>query len=333
MTANGLIYENPAWFWLFALLPILGIWYYLQYYRQRATLRVPSIKGLEIRSAYTRLRPLLLVLRLLALSAIVMAMVRPRIESVSTRTKTTRGIDIMMVIDVSTSMYAQDLNPNRLEALKKVASNFVDNRPNDRIGVVAYAGESFTKTPLTTDKAIVKNTLKGLAYGELEDGTAIGMGLATAVNRIKDSKAKSKVIILLSDGVNNTGFVEPTTAADLAAEMGIKTYTIGLGSNGNAKLPVELLPNNRFRYAYRKVELDEDLLKEIAEKTGGRYFRATDNTRLEEIYNEINRMETTEIEDFSYYSYEEKYRPWVYWALGLLTLEWLLGITLFRSFI
>ncbi len=330
---NEVVYANPQWFWLFAIFPLLAAWYYLRYYRQKATLRVPSIKGLEIRSLYTRFRPVLIILRLLALSAIIVAITRPRVESVSTRTKTTRGIDIMMAIDVSTSMYARDLRPNRLEALKEVASNFIDDRPNDRIGLVAYAGESFTKTPLTTDKAIVKKTIKSLAYGELEDGTAIGMGLATAVNRLKESTAKSKVIILLSDGVNNTGFVEPTTAADLAAELEIKTYTIGLGSNGNALFPVALNRDGSFRYDLRKVELDEELLKEIARTTGGKYFRATNNTSLQEIYNEINKLEKTEIEDISYYSYEEKYRPWIFAALALLALEWLLGITVFRSFV
>jgi len=330
---EGLVYANPLWFWLFAIFPLLGAWYYFQYFRQRATLKVPSLRGLEVRSLIPSMRPLLLLLRLLALSAIITALARPRIESVTTKTRTTRGIDIMMAIDVSTSMYARDLNPNRLEALKEVAASFVDNRPNDRIGLVAYAGESFTKTPLTTDKSIVKKTLKSLGYGELEDGTAIGMGLATAVNRLKDSKAKSKVIILLSDGVNNMGFVDPTTAADLAAELDIKTYTIGLGTNGNALFPVAYNPDGSFRYDLRKVELDEELLKEIATKTGGKYFRATDNTELEEIYQEINKLEKTEIEDISYYSYEEKFRPWVIVAIVLLVVEWVLSITLFRSFI
>ena len=183
----------------------------------------------------------------------------------STRTKTNKGIDIVMAIDVSSSMLAQDLKPNRLVALKRVAAKFIDDRLSDRIGLVVYAGESYTKTPITSDKSIVKLALKDIKYESLiEDGTAIGMGLATAVNRLKDSKAKSKIIILLTDGVNNSGFIDPEIAAELAVEYGIKTYTIGIGSNGNARAPVGILPNGKFKYGITKVEIDENLLKEIS---------------------------------------------------------------------
>ncbi|MGB3149022.1 MAG: VWA domain-containing protein, partial [Maribacter sp.] len=258
---------------------------------------------------------------------------RPQTEDISTRTKTTKGIDIVMAIDVSSSMLARDLKPNRLSALKKVAADFIKKRPNDRIGLVAYAGEGYTKTPITTDKAIVLNALREITYGQLEDGTAIGMGLATAVNRLKESKAKSKIIILLTDGVNNSGFIEPQTAANLAIEFDIKTYTIGLGTNGNALSPIGYNADGSFRYGLQQVEIDEDLLQDIAKVTGGKYFRATNNETLEEIYDEINKLEKTEIEEFKYYRYEEKFRPWVLIAGLLLLLEWILRNTVFRSFV
>ena len=273
------------------------------------------------------------LLRLLAISAVIVAMARPQTEDISTRTKTTKGIDIVMAIDVSSSMLARDLKPNRLAALKQVASEFIRKRPSDRIGLVVYAGESYTKTPITSDKSIVLSALKDITYGQLNDGTAIGMGLATSVNRLKESKAISKVIILLTDGVNNAGFIEPQTAADLALEYNIKTYTIGLGTNGNALSPVGYNADGTFRYGMRQVEIDEALLEEIAEATGGKFFRATDNEKLEAIYEEINKLEKTEIEEFKYYRYEEKFRPWVLLAGALLLLEWLLRITVFRSFI
>jgi Ca-activated chloride channel family protein len=238
-----------------------------------------------------------------------------------------------MAIDVSSSMLARDLKPNRLSALKKVAADFIEKRPNDRIGLVAYAGEAYTKTPITSDKSIVLSALREITYGQLNDGTAIGMGLATSVNRLKESKAVSKIIIILTDGVNNSGFIEPQTAADLAVEYDIKTYTIGLGTNGNALSPIAYNADGSFRYGMRQVEIDEALLEEIAKTTGGKYFRATNNEKLEEIYDEINKLEKTEIEEFKYTRFEERFRPWVLLAGALLLLEWLLRNTLFRSFI
>ena len=239
-----------------------------------------------------------------------------------------------MAIDVSSSMLSQDLKPDRLTALKRVAETFVEDRVSDRIGLVVYAGESYTKTPITSDKSIVKSSLREISFqGLIEDGTAIGMGLATSVNRLKDSRAKSKIIILLTDGVNNSGFIDPKIATELAVEFGIKTYTIGLGSNGTALAPVGILPNGKFKYGLTKVEIDEELLKEIANETGGIYFRATDNKKLEEIYEEINKLEKTEIEEFKYYNYAEKYRTLVLMALSLIILEWIGKNTLFKSFI
>jgi Ca-activated chloride channel family protein len=261
-------------------------------------------------------------------------MARPRTVDVSNRTKTTKGIDIVMAIDVSGSMLAKDLKPNRMEALKRVAASFVDERPNDRIGLVVYAAESYTKTPVTSDKAIVQEAIKSIKYDNvLQDGTGIGMGLATAVNRLKDSKAKSKVIILLTDGVNNAGFIEPETASDIARQYGIKVYTIGIGTNGMAMFPYAIAPNGGFLFQMMKVEIDEQLMKNIARKTDGKYFRATSNDKLAQIYNEINKLETTEIEELKFYDYDEKFRFFVLLAGLLLLIEVGLRNTVYRSFI
>ena len=326
-------FANPEFFWLLLLLPIAILWAFFTRREQMAFVKLSSSKAFITSSWITKLKPGLFVLRLLALASVITALARPQIEDISTRTKTTKGIDIVMAIDVSSSMLARDLKPNRLAALREVAADFIKKRPNDRIGLVAYAGESYTKTPITSDKDIVLRALSDIVYGQLEDGTAIGMGLATSVNRLKESKAISKVIILLTDGVNNSGFIEPQTAADLAVEYDIKTYTIGLGTNGNALTPIAYKRDGSFQYGMRQVEIDEKLLQEIAEVTGGEYFRATDNEKLEEIYNEINKLEKTEIEEFKYYNYEEKFRSWVFLAGILLLLEWGLRNTLFKSFI
>lgn len=326
-------FANPDFFWLLLLLPLAILWYFFKRNEQNASLKISSIKGFTKQGILPKLKPLLFLLRLLALAGIIIAMARPQTMDVSTRTKTTEGIDIVMAIDVSSSMLARDLKPNRLAALKEVAADFIKKRPNDRIGLVAYAGEGYTKTPITSDKSIVLSALREITYGQLNDGTAIGMGLATSVNRLKESKAISKIIILLTDGVNNSGFIEPQTAADLAIEYGIKTYTIGLGTNGNALSPIAYNADGSFRYGMRQVEIDEDLLKDIAKVTGGKYFRATDNEKLEAIYDEINKLEKTEIEEFKYTRYEEKFRPWVLLAGALLLLEWILRHTIFRSFI
>lgn len=326
-------FANPDFFWLLLLLPLAALWYFFKRKEQTPSLKISSIKGFSSQGFLPKLKPLLFLLRILALAAIIVAIARPQTKEVSTKTKTTKGIDIVMAIDVSSSMLARDLKPNRLSALKKVAADFIRKRPNDRIGLVAYAGEGYTKTPITSDKSIVLSSLREITYGQLNDGTAIGMGLATSVNRLKESKAISKIIILLTDGVNNSGFIEPQTAADLAIEYGIKTYTIGLGTNGNALSPVAYNADGSFRYGMRQVEIDEELLKDIASATGGKYFRATNNEKLEEIYDEINKLEKTEIEEFKYTRYEEKFRLWVLLAGALLLLEWILRNTLFRSFI
>jgi len=296
---------------------------------------MPSLSWFQdVSSIWSKVYPFLFIMRLIAIGLIILAISRPQTVDISTRTKTNKGIDIVMAIDVSSSMLSQDLKPDRLTALKRVAETFVEDRASDRIGLVVYAGESYTKTPITSDKSIVKSSLREISFqGLIEDGTAIGMGLATSVNRLKDSKAKSKIIILLTDGVNNSGFIDPKIATELAVEFGIKTYTIGLGSNGTALAPVGILPNGKFKYGLTKVEIDEELLKEIANETGGIYFRATDNKKLEEIYEEINKLEKTEIEEFKYYNYAEKYRILVLIALSLIVLEWIGKNTFFKSFI
>ena len=332
---EGIYFATPDYLWLLSMIPLVVGWHVFTRKKSQAVLKISSLEGFRSKSSFlSRLQPLLFVLRILSLVLIVMALARPQTMDVSTRTKTNKGIDIVMAIDISSSMLAQDLKPNRLTALKRVAASFVDDRVSDRIGLVIYAGESYTKTPITSDRAIVKNALSKIQFeGLIDDGTAIGMGLATAVNRLKDSRAKSKVIILLTDGVNNSGFIDPKIASELAVEYEIKTYTIGLGSNGTARAPVGLLPNGKFQYGLTKVEIDEELLKNIAINTGGLYFRATNNKKLEEIYNEINKLEKTEIEEFKYYNYEEKFRPLILLALTLLIIEWLMRNTLFRSFI
>jgi len=326
---------NPEFLWLLILIPLLAIWYFFVRKKDAAILTIPSIKGFKTKASFlSKLKPLLYFLRLLALAAIIIALARPRNVSVSKRTKSNKGIDIVMAIDVSASMLARDLRPNRLEALKKVAVTFVNKRPNDRIGIVVYAGESFTQTPITSDKGIVKRTISELRWGQLDGGTAIGMGLGSGVNRLKESKAKSKVIILLTDGVNNSGNIDPRTATELAKELGIKVYTIGIGTNGMADFPWAKDPRTgQLQFRKQQVEIDEKLLEEIAEETNGKYFRATNNESLEEIYNEIDKLEKTKIEEFKYYNYQEMYRDLVFLALGLLLLEFLLRNTLFKSFI
>ena len=325
-------FANPEFLWLLLVIPLLVAWQLLKQKKSLVPLKMPSTKGFN-NSIYNRLKPMLFVLRLLSISTLIIGLARPQNSSENTKTETTKGIDIVMAIDVSSSMLAKDLSPNRLVALKEVASNFIKDRPNDRIGLVVYAGESYTKTPITSDKRLVLEALKEIKYGALTDGTAIGMGLATSVNRLKDSKALSKVIILLTDGVNNAGFIEPATAAELAVEYDIKTYTIGLGTNGNALSPIAYNPDGSFRYGMAEVQIDEALLEQIATLTGGKYFRATDNKKLEAIYNEINSLEKTEVATFKFYAYEEKFRPWAIAALVFFLLEWVLKNTLFKSFI
>ena len=326
---------NPEFLWLFLVLPLAICWLFYKRNQLSATVKMSSLEPFkQNRTFLAKAKPFLYVLRILALSSIIIALARPRSVDVTSKSKTTKGIDIVMAIDVSGSMLAKDLKPNRMEALKRVAADFVQERPNDRIGLVLYASEAYTKTPVTSDKPIILEAIKGIRYDTvLQDGTGIGMGLATAVNRLKDSKAKSRVVILMTDGVNNAGFIEPETAADIAKQYGIKVYTIGIGTNGMAESPYAYAPNGGFLFKMQKVEIDERLMKNIARKTDGTYFRATSNDKLAEIYNAINKLETTEIQELKFYDYDEKYRGFVLLAAFLLLLEVGLRNTVYRSFI
>ncbi len=328
-------FVNPGFFWLFLLLPFAIAWHFYTKNRNSATLKISSTKGFgKTNSLLSKLKPFLFVFRLFALSALIIALTRPRTVDVSSKTKSTKGLDIVLATDVSGSMLAKDLKPNRLEALKVVAEKFVMERPNDRIGLVVYASEAYTKTPVTSDKTIILDAIKSIAYDtRLQDGTGIGMGLATAVNRLKDSKAKSRIVILMTDGVNNAGFIEPETATDIAKKFGIKVYTIAIGTNGNAMFPYALAPNGDFLYKMMPVEIDTKLLQSIAQKTGGKYFRATSNDKLEDIYESINKLETTEIKELKFYDYDEKFRFFALLAGLFLLIEIILRNTIYRSFL
>ena len=331
---DNIVFKNPEFLWLLILLPVVAFMLYKFKFVRLNNFKFSNLESFDSKTLKSKLYPIINVFRIITLLLVIVALARPQEISNSTRTKTSSGIDIVIAVDISSSMLAQDLKPNRLEALKTVASQFINDRTNDRIGLVIYAGESYTKTPVTSDKDVVIKSLSDITFdGVIEDGTAIGMGLATSVNRLKESKAKSKVIILLTDGVNNSGFIDPSTAADLAANFEIKTYTIGLGTNGNARAPVALNPNGSFRFGMTKVEIDEELLKNVANKTGGLYFRATDNKKLEEIYNEINKLEKTEVEEIKYSDSQEKYRLLIIAAIGLIFVELILKYTVFRSII
>ena len=331
---DNIVFKNPEFLWLLILLPVVAIMLYKFKFVRLNNFKFSNLESFDSKTLKSKLYPIINVFRIITLLLVIVALARPQEISNSTRTKTSSGIDIVIAVDISSSMLAQDLKPNRLEALKTVASQFINDRTNDRIGLVIYAGESYTKTPVTSDKDVVIKSLSDITFdGVIEDGTAIGMGLATSVNRLKESKAKSKVIILLTDGVNNSGFIDPSTAADLAANFEIKTYTIGLGTNGNARAPVALNPNGSFRFGMTKVEIDEELLKNVANKTGGLYFRATDNKKLEEIYNEINKLEKTEVEEIKYSDSQEQYRLLIIAAIGLIFVELILKYTVFRSII
>ncbi len=332
---DQITFMHPQFFWLFLVIPVLVAWYWFTFHKQNASLKISSLGGFPVKSSgLAKLKPVLYLFRIFALSCIIIALARPRSTDITIKNKSNLGIDIVLAVDVSGSMLARDLKPNRLEALKKVASEFVYNRVADRIGLVVYAAEAYTKTPVTIDKPIVLEAIKSIKYDNvILDGTGIGMGLATAVNRLKTSEAKSKVIILMTDGVNNAGFIEPETAAEIAKEFDIKVYTIGIGSNGMAESPYAYGPKGELLFKNMPVEIDEKLMKSIAKKTDGNYYRATSNKSLKEIYGEIDKLEKTEIDEQTFYNYHEWYRIFVWLALGFLLLEFLLKHTLFRGFI
>ena len=323
---------------LLVLVPLLAVWMYRKRYAEKPKMLYADTTAFGgFKTFKNRILPVLAGFLLLSVALISLGIARPRSVDVTAKTKKTKGIDIMLAVDVSASMLARDLKPNRLEALKKTAINFIKKRPNDRFGVVLYAGEAFTQVPITSDRRIVMQAIRKInfrrLFNQLEQGTAIGMGLATAVNRLKDSKAKSKVIILMTDGVNNTGEIDPYTALELAKQFGIKVYTIGLGTNGYALTPVGVRPDGSFEYRNAKVEIDEKLLKKIAAETGGKYFRATDNRKLQKIYKEIDKLEKTEIKETKYYNYKELYRPLALLSIILISIVGLLRYTWLKSFV
>jgi len=327
---NNIAFANPEFFYLLILLVPMIIWYIWKDREANASIRFSTIKGFEGEGRTIKywLRHILFAIRLIILALIMIVLARP--QSVNKwQDVNTEGIDIIIALDISGSMLAQDFKPDRIEASKAVATEFISGRPTDRIGLVVYSAESFTQCPLTTDHAVLINLMRELQSGMIEDGTAIGNGLATAVNRIKDSEAKSKVIILLTDGVNNRGEIAPATAADIAKTYGIRVYTIGVGSQGMAPYPVQT-PYG-IQYQNMPVEIDEPILKEIASKTGGRYFRATDNDKLIRVYAEIDKMEKSKIDVRQFTRKEEKYLFPAIIAFILLALEVLTRLTIYKN--
>ena len=318
-------FANPKILWLLVVVPLVVAYYVWRAMQGGASIVISTTDSLRSAPRTLRyyLRHLPIVLRVVALVLIILASARP--QSVEHETKTeTEGIDIVLAVDISTSMLARDLQPDRLTAAKEVASQFVANRQGDRIGLVVFAGEAFTQTPLTTDQSSLQTLLGRLRSGVVEDGTAIGNGLATAVNRLRESDSKSKIIILLTDGVNNRGQIAPLTVADIAKEQGIKVYTIGVGRNGTAPYPLFDQRGRVVDVVEAKVEIDEKMLQTIAEKTGGEYFRATDKTSLEQIYQQIDKMEKSKVEKFDISHIHEEYLIYALWALALLLLEFII---------
>ncbi len=327
-----MIFANPSYIYLLLLLiPLIG-WYFWKMRKNQASVEMSSSQAFDAPKAVTAkvyLRHVPFVLRMIAIALVIVILARPQSTN-SWQNSSTEGIDIMMAIDISSSMLAQDLRPNRLEAAKNVAAAFINGRPNDNIGLVVFSAESFTQCPLTTDHAILLNLFKNIQSGIIEDGTAIGLGLANAVSRIKDSQAKSKVIILLTDGSNNRGEIAPVTAAEIAKTFGIRVYTIGVGTKGEAPYPFRL-PGGMIQTQMIPVDIDEPTLKQIATTTGGQYFRATDNASLKEIYSEIDQMEKTKISVREYSKKQEEYKNIALLLLALLLLELLLKHTLLKK--
>ena len=318
-------FASPYFLWLLAVIPLMVVYYVWRTRQGGASIQVSTIDGVAEAPRTVRyyLRHLPFALRCAAVALLIVALARPQSVDEGS-TSNTEGIDIVLAIDISTSMLAQDLQPDRIQAAKQVAGNFIADRPGDRIGLVAFAGEAFTQSPLTTDQGTLQTLLGRLRSGVVEDGTAIGNGLATAINRLRESEAKSKVIILLTDGVNNRGEIAPQTAAEIAKAQGIRVYTIGVGTEGMAPYPaVDIYGTPTGGTVMAKVEIDEKTLRSIAEQTGGQYFRATDKAKLKAIYDQINQLEKSKVEVTEHVTYHEQFLLWVLAGLGLLVLEFL----------
>lgn len=328
-----LTFKNPELLWLLLVLIPLIVYYVLFQRRNRVEFRYSNVAVAHGAQAHlkSKLVHLPFFFRTLAIALLIVVLARPQSTS-SWQDVTTEGIDIVMALDISGSMLAEDFKPNRLEAAKKVAKNFISNRPNDRLGLVVFAGESFTQCPLTTDHSVILNLFADVKSGMLEDGTAIGSGLGTSVKRLKDSEAISKVVILLTDGDNNSGSIAPATAAEIAKEFGVRVYTIGVGTRGTAPFP-QIDPFGRTRYVDMPVKINEELLTRIAEMTGGKYFRATDNASLADVYTEIDELEKSKIDVTEYRKRKEEFLPFAITSLLLLGCEVLLKQTVLRSII
>ncbi|MBC8344011.1 MAG: VWA domain-containing protein [Bacteroidetes bacterium] len=324
-------FEDPWFFWFLLIIPLIVGWYIWKYKNripEHTISSITSIKGIK-RPWKARFRHALFSFRILAIALIIIALARPQ-KSFDNKKVTTEGIDIVIALDISSSMLAMDFKPDRLEASKSISQDFVKGRANDRIGLVVFAAESFTQCPITTDHKVLTNLISEIKSGIIEDGTAIGLGLSTAIDRLKDSGGKSKVVILLTDGENNTGFINPMTAVEIAQTFGVRIYTIGVGTIGTAPYPVQ----TPFGMSYQDMEvrIDEDLLQDIASLTNGAYFRATSNNKLKEIYEEINKMEKNKIEVEAYQRFSDKYLIFALIASVLLFLELFLRNSLLKSF-
>ncbi len=325
-------FAEKHWFWLFLVIPVMLAWYLYRLKTFEGEFNYSSfhlLAGVKP-SLRAKFRHVLFFLRLLAISFLILAIARPQSRSSWKDTKT-EGIDIVVSLDLSLSMLAKDFKPNRLEVAKDVLADFIDARPNDKIGLVVFGGQAFTQCPLTTDHKIIKNMFKDIKAGMLDQGTAIGLGLADGVARVKDSKAKSKVVILISDGVNNVGEIAPLTAAEIARTFGVRVYCIGVGSKGKALQPVAVYPNGEIEYDYVDVDIDDETMTKIAKMTGGKYFRATDKESLENTYREIDKLEKTIISEKSFTNKAEHFLPLALAALFLLMLEFLLKRFVFRA--
>ncbi|MBK9732456.1 MAG: VWA domain-containing protein [Chitinophagaceae bacterium] len=330
---SHIVFADQWVLWLLPAVIALAIaWWYFLAKKNNPAMELSSTRSFAgyrnpLRASLKKMLPALRVLTILLL---LVALARPQ-TSYDEQKVTTEGIDIVLAIDVSSSMLAKDFSPNRMESAKKEATNFIDERPHDRIGLVIFSGESFTQCPATIDHAVLKKQLSQIRNGLLEDGTAIGMGLATATQRMKESKAKSKVVILMTDGVNNKGLIDPLTACDIAMQYGVRVYTIGIGTNGKAMTPVAMSPDGDFIFDYQDVQIDEELLKDIAKKTGGQYFRATNNKKLKEIYAQIDKLEKTKIEMSAFQRKTEKFHAFVLLAGLILLVEILLRYLFLKS--
>jgi len=323
-------FSQPAFFGLFALVPLLILWEVRSSGRSQGTVMMSSIRPfMGLRSWRNLLRPMPFILRMLAFCCLIVALARPQTRN-DEQLVNGEGIDIVLCLDISGSMLAQDFTPNRMEAAKNVAGEFIDHRPTDRIGLVIFSGESFTMCPLTTDRTVLKTQLSNVQSGLLEDGTAIGSGLATGVDRLRNSPSKSKVIILLTDGENNGGLIDPNTAKEIAKSIGVRVYTVGMGTEGFAPVPVQT-PGGVVMQR-EKVNIDEKLLTQIAKETGAKYYRAKDNESLKSIYAEIDQLERSRIEVTALRRYTEQFFPFALAAAVLLMLELLLRWSVFKKF-